>query len=306
MKQLFLPIGLILSILFALLLPSGGAFISHNSGLKILVFTIFLVSGYQTATNGLRLDRKLGTLLLTAAVISLGIGPLLGLLTSEILTLSIYPAIGIILMSSMPPTLSSGVVITKVSGGNSTLALLLTISLNLLGICCMPFILDLCLNAVGTIDIDQSALLIKMLFFVLLPFGIGKTLRSLRKRRSIGSFWGYINSSCVIIIVYSSLSVSKSAFSGLDAMDYLEILIASAAVHLSLLAINTQAGKLLQLPPEDKKAMLFVTSQKTLPIALAVLASVQFDTGNAIIVCLVFHFFQLFVDSFLAYAMHKK
>ncbi len=52
--------------------------------------------------------------------------------------------------------------------------------------------------------------------------------------------------------------------------------------------------------------MIFVTSQKTLAIALAVLANIQFETGNAIIVCLMFHFFQLFVDSFLASATRNK
>ena len=55
-----------------------------------------------------------------------------------------------------------------------------------------------------------------------------------------------------------------------------------------------------------RKALLFVASQKTLAISLAVLASVQFDTGSAIIVCLLFHFFQLFLDSFLASYMKKE
>ena len=59
MKQFFLPLGLLLSIVVALLLPAGGIFISENSGIKTLVIIIFLVSGYQAGAKGLTLDNRL-------------------------------------------------------------------------------------------------------------------------------------------------------------------------------------------------------------------------------------------------------
>ncbi|MCF8057013.1 MAG: bile acid:sodium symporter [Desulfocapsa sp.] len=306
MKQFFLPLGLLSAVCFAFFLPAGGVFLRDNYGLKILVCTIFLVSGYQTGSKGLALDRKLFTLFLTAAFISLLLAPFLGLLVSRILHFPLYLAMGLIIISTVPPTISSGVIITEVSRGNAVLALFLTISLNLLGIFTMPFILDLCLKVSGPIDIDQTALLMKMLFLVLLPFIIGKTVRNLTGRARISPLWSYINSSCIILIVYSSIATSKSAFTGLTLANYAQVLAGVASIHLLLLAINMQAGKTLRLSAADNKAMLFVTSQKTLAIALAVLASVNFETGNAIIVCLMFHFFQLFVDSFLASIMQKK
>ena len=305
MKQHFLLLGLTLAVIFALFLPVGGAFISDHYGLKILVFIIFLVSGYQTGPKGLALNKKLAALFLAAALISLVLAPLLGLIVSRVLNFPFHLAMGLIIISTVPPTISSGVVITEVSRGNGVLALFLTIFLNLLGIFTMPFILDLCLKTAGPVDIDQIALLIKMLFFVLLPFAIGKAIRNLRRKQRILPLWSYINSSCVILIVYSSLATAKAAFAGLTLSDYTIILTGVACVHLLLLAINAQAGKMLKLSTADSKAMLFVTSQKTMAIALAVLANVKFDTGNAIIVCLVFHFFQLFVDSFLASATQK-
>jgi sodium/bile acid cotransporter 7 len=234
------------------------------------------------------------------------LAPLLGLLVSKALNFPLYLAMGLIIISTVPPTISSGVVITEVSRGNSVLALFLTISLNLLGIFSMPFVLDMCLKAVGPVDIDQIALLEKMLFFVLLPFAIGKIIRNLRSEERILPLWSYVNSGCVIVIVYSSLATAKAAFSGVTTFDYLTILAGVASVHLLLLLMNTIAGKMLKLSTSDGKAMLFVTSQKTLAIALAVLANVKFDTGNAIIVCLMFHFFQLFVDSFLASVLQKR
>ena len=306
MKQLFLPFGLILAVVTALVLPEGGSFIADNYGLKILVCVIFLVTGYQTGSKGLALNKNLGTLFLVAALISLAFAPLLALLVSKILNLPLQLATGLIIISTVPPTISSGIVITEVSRGNGVLALFLTISLNLLGIFTMPFVLDLCLKVAGPINIDQTALLVKMVFFVLLPFAVGKTTRNVGNKVRISSIWSYVNSSCVILIVYSSLSTSKAAFAGLTLSDYTIILAGVATVHLVLLAVNGQAAKILKLSSADSKAMIFVTSQKTMALALAVLASVQFETGSAIIVCLMFHFFQLFLDSFLASIIQNK
>ena len=306
MKQLFLPLGLLGAIFFALLLPAGGIFISNNSGLKFLIFIIFLVSGYQAGAKGLPLDKGLFHIFLTAAAISLLVAPLLGLMITRLINFPGSLAMGLIVISVVPPTISSGIVITEVSRGNTVLALFITISLNLLGIFIMPFMLDLCLKAAGPVDIDQAGLLVKMLFFVLLPFGFGKLIRSVSGRSRVSARWSYVNSSCVILVVYGSLAVSKSSFFGLGVAEYAMILICVSLLHCLLLAINTQAGKMLLLMPADHKALVFVASQKTLAIALAVLTNISYDTGSAVIVCLMFHFCQLFIDSFLAAYLRRK
>ncbi|MEN8200638.1 MAG: bile acid:sodium symporter [Thermodesulfobacteriota bacterium] len=306
LRQLFLPLGLLLAVFSAILLPAGGIFLAENYGPRILVILIFLVSGYQTGSKALSLDRKLLSIFWLAAAISLLLAPLLGLLFSKILVLPPYLALGLIVIASVPPTISSGVVITEVSGGNTVLALFLTIGLNLLGIFTMPFVLALCLKATGPIDIDQTALLLKMLLFVLLPFLLGKMVRTLSRRKQVSPLWSYLNSGCVILMVYSSIAISRDGFAGLGPSTYAQVLAAVALIHILLLTINHRTGKLLHLPPGDRKALTFVTSQKTLAIGLAVLTNLQFDTGNALIVCLFFHFFQLFLDSFLASAMRNR
>jgi sodium/bile acid cotransporter 7 len=238
--------------------------------------------------------------LTVAAIISLFLAPLLGLIVSKILNLSFPLAVGLIIISTVPPTISSGIVITEVSHGNTTLALFLTITLNLLGIFSMPFVLDICLHAAGPIDIDQTALLLKMLIFVLLPFIVGKGIRRISQRQEVSPLWSYLNSGGIILIIYASASTSTAAFTKLSITDYFLILAGVAIVHTLLLAINYQAGKTLKLSTADNKALLFVCSQKTMALSLAVLASITIDTGSAIVVCLAFHFFQLIVDSFLA------
>lgn len=305
-RQLFLPLGLLAAVFSGFYLPTAGIFISENSGSKLLVFIIFLVSGYQTGKKGLALNKNLFSLFLLAAIISLFIAPLMGLFFSQLFNFPLHLATGLIIICTVPPTISSGVVITEVSRGNAVLALFLTISLNLLGILTMPFMLDFSLNAAGPIDIDQTGLLIKMIFFVLLPFGIGKIIRNISAKSHISPYWNYVNSSCVILVVYASMATSGNAFSDLEFMDYLLILAGVSLVHILLLLMNYQTGKFLQLSTADNKALVFVASQKTLAICLAVLANIQFDTGPAIIVCLMFHFFQLLMDSFLAAYLQKR
>ncbi len=305
-KQLFLPIGLLAAVIGALLFPTGGHFVSDNNGLRVIVFIIFMVSGYQTCGRGITLDRKLFVLFGCAACISLLLAPILGLLVSKALSLSLPLAMGLIIISCVPPTISSGIVITEVSRGNAVLALFLTIGLNLLGILTMPFMLNFCLHAAGPMDIDQAALLYKMLFFVLLPFIIGKLVRTLRGNASISPMWSYVNSNCVIVTVYASIAESQEAFKGLNLQDYALVLASVAIVHIILLIINAQTGKLLRLSSADNKALIFVASQKTLALGIAVIANVKIDTGSAIVVCLMFHFFQLFLDSFLASAFQNK
>ncbi|MCI5209529.1 MAG: bile acid:sodium symporter [Candidatus Electrothrix sp. ATG2] len=300
MRQVFLPLGLVLAAIFALILPQPGVMLAANNGIRFSIFTIFLVSGYQANTAGIPLNRSLIHVFLAAAAVSLFLAPLLGLALGILLHLPPFLVIGLLIICAVPPTLSSGVVITGISGGNTVLALMLTIGLNLTGILTLPIVLDLCLKASGPVSIDQWALFIKMLLLVLLPFIVGKLFRSIQQKQQVSPNWGYVNSSCVILTVYISLSASRQEFFRTDAGQYLATLLSVSLVHFLLLGINSQVGKLLKLNPEDRKALLFVASQKTLPVSLAVLAGLRQDTGNAVIVCLLFHFVQLFADSILA------
>jgi len=306
MKQYFLPIGLLMAIFFALLLPNFGEVLHNHNGINILIGIIFLVSGYQAGIKIAAPKKNLFKTLLTAATISLLLSPLLGLLITKALPLSQSLALGFLITAAVPPTLSSGIVITETSRGNTTLALILTICLNLLGIVTLPFMLNFCLTTTGPVTINQNALLLKMLVIVLLPFILGGLVRIIRKKKAVSSRWTYLNSSCIILVVYNSLAVSSNTFAepGLD--DYTLILTGVVLLHGLLLLINFKAGQFLTLPKPDRKALLFVASQKTLPISIAVLANLGQDSGNAVIVCLIFHFFQLMLDSLLAVIMAKR
>lgn len=300
MRQIFLPAGLLLAALAAFVLPGAGLLIAQYIGVKLFILTIFLVSGYQTGTKGISLDKGLVRIIASAAAVSLLLAPLLGLALSRLISLPQSLLIGLLVICSVPPTLSSGIVITEVSKGNTVLALVLTISLNLLGIFTLPFMLDLCLSASGPVTVDRLALLLKMLLLVLLPFAVGRGIRSLLGKQQVSPHWSYLNSSCVILVVYSSLAASRGEFSGISVQEYALILFSVAFIHLLLLAVNSLSARLLGLARPERKALILVASQKTFPVSLAVLTGLGQGTGNAVIVCLMFHFFQLLNDSLLA------
>jgi predicted Na+-dependent transporter len=82
------------------------------------------------------------------------------------------------------------------------------------------------------------------------------------------------------------------------------LLVAMIGLHIVLLAFNYLCLLLLRLEPEDWKAVLILTSQKTLPIALAAIAALPPDFGDAGLIgipCIIGHVGQLFFDSAIAF-----
>ncbi len=300
MKKYFLPLGLLVALFSALFLPTVGIYIATHSGIRVLIALIFLISGYQTTLHEIRCTGNLLLIFLTAAIISLCIGPLLGIACAATVQLPAAINAGLIIIASMPPTISSGIVLTSLSRGNTLLAMLLTIGLNLLAIVTIPLTLSYGLQAAGPMEVDQRAMLATMIFLVMLPFTAGNIFRRLANSTTVSENWTYVNTSCVIFVVYSSLAVSADTLLELAVRDLLIIATLAMTVHLLLLGVSVLAGKVLAMKTADIKAISFVASQKTLAMALAVVTSISINSGRAILVCLIFHFLQIFTDSFLA------
>jgi sodium/bile acid cotransporter 7 len=72
-------------------------------------------------------------------------------------------------------------------------------------------------------------------------------------------------------------------------------------VHTILLGINYVLGRYcLRLDQTKNRALFFVCSQKTLPVAISVLTALSIISPPALIICVCFHFLQIIIDSFLA------
>ena len=57
-KKLFLPVGILVAVIWSLCAPAAGLFCKEYIGTPAMIIAIFLVSGMQVKFNELKFDRK--------------------------------------------------------------------------------------------------------------------------------------------------------------------------------------------------------------------------------------------------------
>lgn len=299
MSSRFLPVGLAVAFLVAWLLPAPGASLKAWGMVPWMVVTIFLVNGYQTNLRELPRSPSFLLATLVTAVITLLISPFIGLATASVLGLSSGMTLGLVVKATVPSTLSTCIVMTQLAGGLSLWALVMTLVLNIVGIFTIPFMLSLTLNGLGDLQIAPLPLLQTLTLLVLLPFLLGAGLRHLLTLNPSHKVLLYLPSTCVILTVWMALSDSSGVFQTLDLLSLLRIAAAALLVHGVLLALCWGASRMLKLPGPAAIAMIFTGAQKTLPVAVSVLAALNYPIGEALLVCVLFHFLVLFGDALL-------
>jgi len=309
-KRYYLPVGLIIAIIAALVYPTPGTACKNAGLVAWAVIIIFLVSGYKISLKDLGVNRRFVMVFLCAAGINLVLASFLARYTALLLPDPML-RLGLVVMATVPATLSSCVVITGIAGGSVVWALLLTVGLNSLGILTIPWLLQINLSATAQVEVSAMAMLQKLVLRVLLPLVVGHMLRYLPKRFS-GRWLGYVPSTFVILAVWMALSKDHHALRTASAQYLLLTAAAALWLHLVLMLLARGVSRLLRLSVSEYLPFLFVTSQKTLPIALTVLIALErelppaADIGLPIMVCIVFHFLQLMVDSGLAACISRR
>lgn len=298
-KKIFLPVGLLMAVAGALVIPHPGAWMKQNNFVPFFVVAIFLVSGWKFNVRNAKLNHKFIYAIIISLIISLLIAPWIGVAAVEIFNFGTLTALGLIVMCCVPVTLSSAIVITELSHGNTTWSLLMTVVMNLAGIFSIPLMLKLCLEEAEGVNISAWNLLSKLLLLVLIPLITGMIARKLIKIKD-RKFVAYISSTCVILTVYAASSASRDLLYESTLVEILLLIVVAFSIHIILMLIAWLGGKLIKLELPELKALIFVTSQKTLPVAISVLAVLCDNPGAAIIPCILFHFTQLFTDSALA------
>ena len=315
MRSMFLPVGLILAMAIGLLVPVDIQFstagIAGISIQQLLIIGIFLVSGYKFRWGDINLGKQFVLTLLAAVAINLVLGPVSAVATAKLLGLEEGVVIGLVVMASVPTTLASGIVIVRNAGGNTVWALMLTVMLTFIGVLIIPFLLDFFLSMGAAVDLPVWPLMLTMIKLVLLPLLAGAGLQRLLKNRD-HAILHYLPPSAIIAIVWMSVSQNAASLFNLSLWELFSLTGASLIIHLVLLIAAWGAGIMLRLGIPEARALLFVAAQKTLPVAVAVLVSLPqaqipaAALGIATVTCVVFHFAQIIVDSFLASWMVKK
>lgn len=305
MKSSFLPTGLIIAFIVAWLAPELGSFLKEWGLIPWMMVTIFLVNGFQTNLSELPRGKIFGNTLLVTAIIALLISPFIGLTTASLFGLSTGMTLGLVVKATVPSTLSTCIVMTQLAGGYSLWALVMTLALNIIGIFTIPFMLSLTLGGMGEIAIDPLPLLKTLMLLVLLPFLAGVGLRRLLSLNPSHIVLQYLPSSCVVLTVWMALSDSSEVFQSLNLQAIVTILLAALTLHVTLLLLCWFASRLMQLEWKASIAVILTGSQKTLPVAVSVLAALNYPIGEALMVCVLFHFMVLFGDALLVPYLRK-
>ena len=302
-KKLFLPVGILVAVALAFLLPEPGIFFKNLKLNNWLIIAIFLVCGWQT-TADLKFDRNFLYLFVTGALITLVAAPFMGWGIARGLALDPLSAAGLMVIAAMPPTLSSGVVMTGTAGGNTLLAMTVTIAYSFIGVFILPLILPVLMPEGTEIVVKPLKMLTDLALLVILPAVAGVVLRIVTKKK-LPSWGGHIPSLCVILLVWGFFSAASSSMLKFPVGTLLAAAAGSLFLHLVLMGGMWYSGVLFKAGVPERKAMLFTGASKTLTIALATL-SILGASGNAVVPCMVFYFLQMVIDSALAGKMAAK
>ncbi|XP_043703101.1 probable sodium/metabolite cotransporter BASS4, chloroplastic [Telopea speciosissima] len=313
----FLPIALVGGIALGLANPGLGCLANKYSVSKFSTFGIFLISGLTLQSKEISAAVKAWPAGLFGLVSILLLTPFLSRI---ILQLKLSPqefVTGLAIFSCMPTTLSSGVALTQLVGGNSALALAMTVISNLLGIFIVPLSLSKFIAAGVGVPVPTEQLFRSLIATLLVPLILGKVTRDIfngvaecvDQNRKLFSM---ISAIFLSLVPWIQVSRSRPLLLMVKPAVFFVAILMGTVLHLILLALNALLIKILSSVPggresvfakkENTRAVVIVASQKTLPVMVAVveqLGGALGESGLLVLPCVAAHINQIIVDSFL-------
>ncbi|KAK6933539.1 putative sodium bile acid cotransporter [Dillenia turbinata] len=313
----FLPIALISGVAVGYLNPSLGCFADKYKVSKFSTVAIFLISGLTLRSEAIGAAAEAWPVGLIGLISILLLTPSFSRL---IVQLHLQPqefVTGLAVFCCMPTTLSSGVALTQLAGGNSALALAMTVISNLLGILIVPFSVSRFLADGVGVSVPTEQLFRSLVLTLLVPLLVGKVCREsikglaefVDKNRKLLSM---ISALCLGLVPWIQVSRSRPLLLMVQPVVFLVAVGMGMALHLSLLAFNIFLVRVLSAvsngdqsiltKKENATAFILVASQKTLPVTVAVVEQLQGalgETGLLILPCVAAHLNQIIMDSFL-------
>ncbi len=262
---------------------------------KWLVAGLMFLMGLGLHPRGILVQlqnaRALGLFLL----VSYGLAPLVAYGVAWLFFREQQPLMsGLIIMGATATTLSSSIVWTRLAGGNDALALVMSILGNSLQALATPVWLALLLGA--EVDLPVGEMMYVLFQIVVLPMLASQVIVGVLGERALRTkpVTGVLARLLVLAVIW--VAASKAA-DHLVTVEALTSSLAVVGVHIVLLAASWWvAGRLLP-HREDRIALLFCSSQKTIPSSTHI-ASTYFPAGTTLPV-LLYHFWQLLVDGVL-------
>jgi solute carrier family 10 (sodium/bile acid cotransporter), member 7 len=277
----------------------------------IVAVVLLLMSVTLDASTMWRAMRRPGAVLLAvvinAGLLPLAAWPVAGWLSPPELS------IGLLVAASVPSTLASAAVWTRRAGGNDAIALLVTMITNMACFIVAPFWVHVTTGEQAKLKDAPVDMAIKLALICVLPILAGQVMRFWRpvgewaKRRKVGI--SVVAQSGILAIVLAGAIKAGNELRELPAdsrigwFNWAAMLSAVIALHLSALWTGHALGRLCGLPREDRIAVGFSGSQKTLMIGLSIAGGIN---GLAILPMIAFHVCQLLADTLIAERLLRR
>jgi solute carrier family 10 (sodium/bile acid cotransporter), member 7 len=225
-------------------------------------------------------------------------------------------AMGLMITASVPSTLASASVMTRKAGGNDAVSLLTTLATN--SLCWLVAPAWLLATTGREVRLDFAALAWSLVLAALLPTALGQAVRWFGRVRSFATRHktGLSAAAQILIevIVFTAALRAGATWHEWRTGDggtgtpptilaTLVLLASVLTLHLGMLWVGREAGRLFGRTRKEQIAIAFSGSQKTLPVGLLVAADpASFGTlfPFAVFPLLVYHIAQLFLDSVIA------
>lgn len=291
---------------FGWLRPEAGVWLKSIHATDYLVALVFFLNGFTLSTTDLLGNLRQWRFLVAAMLLVFGCAPALVFAVRVLLPVStpLLPlAAGFQLLAVVPPTLVSAIVLTRVAGGNSPIALYITVLANVLAVFLVPLVMRLTLGIAG-VQLDAPAMSIQLGLLVLLPTLAGQLAR--RRWRA----WAVTHARTLgIISQFTILLFILTGFAALRRQEitphiWLVVLVGGIALHLILLGVAQVTGRVIGADQGTRRALVLTTAQKSLVLSVFLWERLLAPLGPlyalAILPAIVFYLFELLFDSVLA------
>lgn len=299
-KKLFLPVGILIAVLWALYLPAGGLFCKKYITTHAMIVVIFLISGMQIKLDELKFDRSFLLGLPVGAVFTLILLPFAGWAVLRMMPWDPTLLAGLLVILAAPPTLSSGIVMTQQAQGNMMLAIAITILFNLAAIITLPLVLGFLLGQTESDNVDTIKMFKQLILTVMLPLSAGYIIKKSILRSWYNKLLDYIPLTATIMLSLVFFADARDHIFQINVPTVILILGISLVLHLLSMAVPYWIGQALKMSIGDCKAMIFCGASKSATVALAMIAIAELQQSAAVVSCLLFYALQLFLDSALA------
>jgi solute carrier family 10 (sodium/bile acid cotransporter), member 7 len=300
-------IALLIAAALGLLLPASGPFAIGVNWLKTLAIALlFFLQGVRLERAAIIQGFTQWRLQLLTLVSTFIVFPLLGYgifrAFPGFLSDSLW--LGVLFLCALPSTVQSSIAFTSIARGNVAAAVCAATASNLLGIFITPVLVAVLLKKSS--DISPLEQVEEIVVQLLLPFIAGQIasrwLRPWAKRNA--KVLTFTDRGSIVLVVYAAFSaaVLAGAWTALQPIELLKILLLSAVLLAIVLAFTRFASRAWKFSKPDEIAVVFCGSKKSLATGVP-MANILFPpamVGLVILPIMVFHQLQLMVCAMLA------